>query len=210
MGDLVIGMLTRNLSAFRAADPELRNAVSDLDDQVDKTLGQLKLYLARLGAQGLSETDRRRSEEITTYAINLEHVGDIVDRDLVSMTEKKTSRGLRLSDKGMEEITDFFIATIRNLELAQSVFLSRELGLARRLAEAKLDVRRFEQESTRLHLARLQEGRPESLESSALHLDLLRDLKRVNAHIASVANPILDEAGELGESRLIRMPSVAP
>lgn len=206
MGDLVISMLTRNLAAFRADDPSAREALSEMDDRLDRTLGAIKLYLARLGGMGLTEPERQRSAEIMTYAINLEHVGDILDRDLSSMIEKKTARQVKFSEQGEAEIVHFFSATIRNLELAQSVFLTRDLSLARRLAEEKVNVRKFEQESTRLHLARLEEGRPETLVSSALHLDLLRDLKRVNAHVAAVANPILAEAGELGESRLLPTP----
>jgi phosphate:Na+ symporter len=52
------------------------------------------------------------------------------------------------------------------------------------------------------HLARLREGRPESIESSSLHLDILRDLKRIHSHICSVAYPVLERAGELQPSRL--------
>jgi phosphate:Na+ symporter len=40
------------------------------------------------------------------------------------------------------------------------------------------------------------------VETSSLHLDILRDLKRVNAHLISVAYPILDGMGALGETRL--------
>jgi phosphate:Na+ symporter len=52
------------------------------------------------------------------------------------------------------------------------------------------------------HLARLREGRTESIESSSLHLDILRDLKRLHSHICSVAYPVLERAGELQPSRL--------
>jgi len=52
------------------------------------------------------------------------------------------------------------------------------------------------------HLERRNGGRPESIESSALHLDILRDLKRINSHLSSVAYPILDSKGELRPSRL--------
>ncbi len=45
----------------------------------------------------------------------------------------------------------------------------------------------------------------ETIETSSLHLDILRDLKRINSHITSAAYPILEEAGELRPSRL-RMP----
>lgn len=47
------------------------------------------------------------------------------------------------------------------------------------------------------HLERLREGRPETLETTSLHLDVLRDLKRIPSHICSVAYPILEAAGEM-------------
>jgi phosphate:Na+ symporter len=53
------------------------------------------------------------------------------------------------------------------------------------------------------HFARIRAGRPDSIESSALHLDVLRDLKRINSHLTSVAYPILERADELAESRLV-------
>jgi hypothetical protein len=45
-----------------------------------------------------------------------------------------------------------------------------------------------------------------SIETSALHLDVVRDLKRITSHLASVAYPILDRAGALRPSRLRRKP----
>jgi phosphate:Na+ symporter len=45
----------------------------------------------------------------------------------------------------------------------------------------------------------LREGRPETLETTSLHLDVLRDLKRIHSHICSVAYPVLDGAGLLAD-----------
>ena len=47
------------------------------------------------------------------------------------------------------------------------------------------------------HFERLREGRPESIETSSLHLDILCDLKRIHSHICSVAYPVLEAAGEI-------------
>ncbi|MGQ3278759.1 MAG: PhoU domain-containing protein, partial [Shinella sp.] len=91
---------------------------------------------------------------------------------------------------------------IENLRIAQTIFVTRESGLARQLVEVKVDVRRMEKQSSERHLERLRDGRLDSLQTSSLHLDILRDLKRVNAHLVSVAYPILDEGGLLTESRL--------
>jgi len=95
-----------------------------------------------------------------------------------------------------------FDMTIENLRAAQSIFVTGDLSLARRLMEIKIDIRRLEKRSSGRHLERLRDGLMESLQTSSLHLDMLRDLKRINAHIVSVAHPILDESGILGESRL--------
>jgi len=38
-----------------------------------------------------------------------------------------------------------------------------------------------------------------------LHLDILRDLKRIHSHICAIAYPLLDEAGQLYRSRLKRV-----
>ena len=39
---------------------------------------------------------------------------------------------------------------------------------------------------------------------------MLRDLKRINAHLTTVAYPILEETGELRGSRLAPAPQPAP
>jgi phosphate:Na+ symporter len=201
-GDLVGAMLENSLNALRKNDETLCHSVFRLDDQVDRLQNGIKLYLARLDQTGLDEAGRRQYGAILDYAINLEHVGDIVERSLSRLTLKKIENNLRFSPDGMGEIEEMFLETIDNLQLAQSVFLSRDPMLARRLMETKLVVRRQERSSTERHMTRLKERRPETIQTSSLHLDVLRDLKRINAHLVSVASPILEDAGLLRESRL--------
>ena len=61
----------------------------------------------------------------------------------------------------------------------------------------KAELRNAELAPADRHFERLREGRPESIETSSLHLDILRDLKRIHSHICSVAYPVLEAAGEL-------------
>jgi phosphate:Na+ symporter len=58
-------------------------------------------------------------------------------------------------------------------------------------------VRGAELAAAERHLERLREGRPETLETTSLHLDILRDLKRIHSHICSAAYAVLDAAGEM-------------
>ena len=63
-------------------------------------------------------------------------------------------------------------------------------------------VRKAEREGTEAHFQRLRQGGIETAETSSLHLDLLRDLKQINSHfVAAAAYPVLEERGELLQSR---------
>ena len=205
VGDLIEAMLIGTMNAFERNDlSELRD-VGKFEKQVDTLQQEVKLYLSRLGRAGLSDEDGRRSIVIIDYAINLEHMGDIIEKSLIVQVKKKIDNGLKFSEDGYQELTSMFNLTIDNLRVAQTIFVTRDADLARHLMEVKVDVRRMEKQSSERHLERLRDGRTDSLQTSSLHLDILRDLKRINAHIVSVAHPILDESGLLTESRL-RMP----
>lgn len=201
IGDLVERMMVLVMTAFRGNDPLPLREVAQLDDKVDKLQQAVKVYLARLGHAG-GEAEKRRAIAVLDYVINLEHIGDILDKGLSGQVEKKVGLGLRFSDEGYRELTALFLTTQENMRIAQTIFMSRDKTLARKLVEAKVDIRRMERELAERHFQRLRGGQTDSLQTSSLHLDMLRDLKRINAHVASVAYPILDEDGMLVESRL--------
>ncbi|WP_200840772.1 Na/Pi cotransporter family protein, partial [Geminicoccus flavidas] len=141
--------------------------------------------------------------EILTFVTNLEHMGDIVDKNLMELAAKKIRQQLQFSPDGMAEIEAFHAEILRDLELAFAVFLTSDLADARRLFAAKAKMRELERRYTDSHLARLMTGRVDTRDSSSLHLDVMRDLKRIHAHIVSVAYPILEREGELAASRLL-------
>jgi phosphate:Na+ symporter len=70
--------------------------------------------------------------------------------------------------------------------------MSGDVTGARKLVSEKAHLRGEELSAAERHLDRLREGRPETLETTSLHLDVLRDLKRINSHICSVAYPVLE------------------
>lgn len=201
IGDSVERMLEQTRSAFRKNEISPLAEVSALEEQVDRRQHQVKDYLSRLSGQA-TEAERRDTIEILDYVINLEHVGDIIDKGLGPEVRKKVRLGLRFSEAGYRELDALFLMTQENLRMAQTVFMTRDRDMARRLIELKVDIRNHERQSAQRHLIRLREGQSESRETSSLHLDLLRDLKRINAHVISVAHPILDAEGLLVESRL--------
>lgn len=206
MADTVETMLRGVLEILRTDDGKLLDRLSALDDEVDTLQESIKLYVTKVTRNPLSEEDSRSCIDLIGFTTNLEHIGDIVDKNLLDTARKKIRKRLSFSEQGWEEMVALHERVIHQMQLALSVFVSGDLATARQLLKDKERFRDLELQGSQKHLARLRSGRVESIETSALHLDILRDLKRINSHLTAVAYPILDAEGELRQSRLVSRP----
>ncbi len=202
MGDVIEAMLKQAMAALLNNDRKLVAEVSHMDNVVDRLDEAIKLYVTKLTRESLDEREGARAMEIIAFAINLEHIGDIIDKNLMELAAKKIKHRYEFSKEGAAELEAFHKRTLENLKFAFSVFINQDVRTARTLIEEKTRLRNAELGSADSHLARLREGRPESIETTSLHLDVLRDLKRIHSHICSVAYPVLEAAGELQPNRL--------
>jgi phosphate:Na+ symporter len=202
MGDVVESMLKQAMAALLNNDRKLAAEVARMDNTVDRLDEAVKLYVTKVTRESLDEQEGSRAMEIIAFAINLEHIGDIIDKNLLELATKKIKHKYEFSKEGAAELEAFYQRILDNLKLAFGVFMNRDVRIARKLIEEKTEVRTAELQSADSHLSRLREGRPESIETSSLHLDVLRDLKRIHSHICSVAYPVLESAGELQPNRL--------
>jgi phosphate:Na+ symporter len=201
MGDHVESMLRKVMAAMMTDDRALVDQVSKMDNSVDGLDEAIKLYVTKLTRGSLDEREGRRAMEIISFAINLEHIGDIIDKNLSELATKKIKRRFQFSAEGAEELSAFHKRTLDALRIAFGVFMSGDVNEAKKLLAEKAALRNTELAATERHLDRLREGRPETIDTISLHLDVLRDLRRIHSHICSVAYPVLDQAGELAGRR---------
>jgi phosphate:Na+ symporter len=195
MGDFVEVMLRQVMTALLTNDRTLALDVSRMDNAVDRLDEGIKLYVTRLTRGSLEEREGRRAMEIIAFVINLEHIGDIIDKNLCELATKKIKHRLQFSGEGAAELAAFHKRVLESLTLAFAVFMTGDANDARKLIAEKTQLRNAELAAAERHLERLREGRPETLETTSLHLDVLRDLKRIHSHICSVAYPVLEAAG---------------
>ncbi len=202
MGDAVESMLEQTIDVFRNDDRKLLTQIERMDDNVDALYEATKLYLTELSRESLSESESHRSIDILTFATNLEHIGDIIDNNLMDLAGKKIKNRYSFSEEGFADIVRLHAQATESLRMGLGVFVSGDLDVARQLVARKSIFREQERAAAESHWARLTDRRRESIESSALHLDVLRDLRRINSHAVTPAYPILDAAGDLRSSRL--------
>jgi phosphate:Na+ symporter len=197
MGDVVEDMLRKVMVALTTNDRPLAAEVSRMDNIVDRLDEAIKLYVIKVTRGSLDESEGRRAMDIISFAINLEHIGDIIDKNLSEVAAKKIKRKLQFSDDGAAELTAFHRRVLASLKIALYVFMSGDVNEARKLIAEKSALRSAELAAAERHIERLREGRPQTLETTSLHLDVLRDLKRIHSHICSVAYSVLEAAGEM-------------
>lgn len=201
MAEIVEKMLEMSLRTFERNDDRLIQTIKDMDNRVDHLNQAIKLYLTRLSQESFDPKEADRYIQILTFATNLEYCGDVIDKSLLELAEKKMRKQESFSEKGFEEIKEFHRGVLENLRLAQTVFLSEDPELAARLVETKKTVRDAESETSKQHFKRLHERQAQSIATSSLHLDIVRDLRRINSYITSVAFTILDNSEKYKKKR---------
>ncbi len=170
MGDHVEIMLRKVMAAMMTNDRALVDQVSQMDNSVDSLDEAIKLYVTKLTRGSLDEREGQRAMEIVSFAINLEHIGDIIDKNLSELATKKIKRRFQFSAEGAEELSAFHKRTMDSLRIAFGVFMSGDVNEARKLLAEKAALRNAELAATERHLDRLREGRPETIETTSLHL----------------------------------------
>ncbi|MFP8776991.1 Na/Pi cotransporter family protein [Hydrogenophaga sp. RWCD_12] len=200
--DVVETMLRGVMTVIKTNDLQLAQDLRKMDDTVDGLYSAIKYYLTKISREQLTDKESRRWTDIISFTINMEQIGDTVERVLLDIEDKKIRKGREFSEAGMTEISAMHARLLDNLRLGMSVFLDGNVRDAQRLLQEKVRFREMEREYASSHLERLADRSTPSMESSSLHIDLISDLKRINSHICSIAYPILDSAGALAPSRL--------
>jgi phosphate:Na+ symporter len=202
MADVLEAMFRGAVDGLDGGDRRRITQTKQLDDVLDRLDGAITAYLTRMDPEAMDERESRRLAEILAFTKNLEHAGDIVEKNLMPLAAKRLKHGFTFSEEGGAEIRRMLERLEANVRMAAAVFMTEDIRAARRLVSEKEVFRDLESQATEAHFARIRGGRVETIETGALQLDVLRDLRRINAHIVTAAYPVLEERGELLPSRL--------
>ncbi|HVM61754.1 MAG TPA: Na/Pi cotransporter family protein [Verrucomicrobiae bacterium] len=192
MGDIVRQMLHDAHACFHENDDAQCQKVQKADDKIDLLNSAIKTYITRVSESALRPEESRREVALLTFATELETIGDIIDKNLMDLARKKIAMRVDFSREGADELDGFFQKVLANFDVALSAFASQDKTLADQLLARKREINELERDLRNRHFHRLQEGLKESFETSAIHLDVLTNLKAINSHLTSVAYPIVE------------------
>jgi phosphate:Na+ symporter len=190
--DIVQEMLSRSIEVFENDNVALLEEIQERDDDVDLLDREVKFFIIKLSKESLSDEQARREQEIMLFSDNIENIGDVIDKNLMELARKKIKGALSFSKDGMEEIKVLHAKVLENFQMGVAAFAGSDNELARRLVTHKQKLSELEKDLRQAHINRLYQGHKESIDTSAIHLDVLTNLKRINSYITNVAYPILE------------------
>ena len=190
--EIVRSMLEDLWRAMKTGDNDLIRRISDRDNQVDLLDAEVKKFLARVSAeQELDADDVQEQLRQFRYLAELEAIGDIIDKNLCRLAKKKIKLGVHFSPGDWRELDDFDNKVLENMLLADTAFQTRDRELADKLLRHKdhidLHIRKLRDQ----HFAAISADDPADFERSAIQLDLLTNLKRINSHVSHVAYAVI-------------------
>ena len=202
MAEVSQNMVVSSLAVIKDDNETLRHEIIKNEDTVDEFYDSIKLYIARILQEELSPKESQQALNILNFTTNMEHIGDIVNNSLMEISGRKIAKHIHFSKEGFSEIISIHEEVCANYDLAINTFVSNDCELARVLYEKKQELHKLEKRSVSKHLQRIGKGVADSLETSSMHIDVVRDFKRVNSLLSSIAYPILFASGEMLETRL--------
>lgn len=191
MSDIARDMLKDSLQVIKEDDRELLKKTEKKDDDLDLLDREIKLYLTKLTQESLTDEQARRELEIIAFTSDLENIGDVIDKNIMDLAKKKIKSRLIFSTEGLREIIEFHKMVLENFELGISAFASSDRELAEKLLQRKITIAAKERKMREAHIKRLHKGLRETIDTSAIHLDILTNLKRINSYISNIAYPLI-------------------
>lgn len=201
MGEILERMFSTVLAALEAKKLEPLKAIPHLDETLGAYMRSVHQYIGRLYDGDMTQNEAQRAFAIMLCAGNIEHAGDVVKLNLSTRMKSRVRSGIEFSDEQLEQFKELSGVIYTSLRLLPAALTTNDVRASARLAAQKDVFREMEYAAVSQHMTEAFED-VRSSQASALFVDIVRDMHRINSHIASAGYPILSAAGLLHNTRL--------
>lgn len=199
MSEVLDQMLDTALTAMHTGNLQATKLVTELDDRLNTLHGAVQSYLSELTKAELSLEESRRALDITMYVSNLEHAGDVICLSLCDRITVKAKENITFTTDEQASLDNLCRFIQETLGLATAVLTSSDLEGAKRLLARKESFHSIENRLLEEHFRIGVRGNGRLLRCSALYVDMIRELHRIDSLIVSAGYPVINAAGRLRE-----------
>lgn len=193
MSEKVTMMVEKCKDLIEKFDTNKKNTLVEDDDEIDFFHESVIAFITRISRSELDPEQAFKAYQLIMVTTDLEHIGDLVSKNIAQLAQKIEFSPLPLSVEGKNEIMSFFEITIPNLKEVLTAFVLDDQSLASTVFQRKIDVYKVYDQLFEHHMNRLYLRKPESLQTTSIHSDLLEEIRRINYYAFRIAAQILSK-----------------
>ncbi|HEY8463167.1 MAG TPA: Na/Pi cotransporter family protein [Bacillota bacterium] len=183
-------MLSQVIPLLHDRNFDSLDRLAEVEKDIDRLYLEISKYVTQLGNGRLQEDIMNKCVQILYVANDLEHVGDLMVT-IIKSTRKLMTEDLEFSKEGMGEIETIFTKAYKNFQLVLTAFENMDTDLATRVIKEHPVMLRLEKQLRYSHFDRMQCGNAKTFATSAIHLDLIEAVLRIDSHTVNIAQCIL-------------------
>ncbi len=192
MANTVDEMFVGIMKVFFSRDENLLYKLCKLDRVVDNLANAIIHYLTEMKFDNLTPEQSSQTYGLLNVANDFEHIGDLIDKDIIPIIEKQIDNELKLSDAGIAEIKKLYKLVYQNFYQSLGAFALGDKRLAQKVLQQKEKIIESEAKMRRSHIDRLHQGVELSRQTSSIHFDMINILKQINDHSSLIAENVLN------------------
>ena len=187
LGDRVSEMYEAFLEPTFAHDTARLEEIAEMDVEVDMLHARIVEYLARISSGELSRKETDALIRLMQAANQLEHMGDLIETNLVHLGQKLAEDGVTVSPMTGDIIRDYHGKIGAALRESNEAFRESDAKLARKVRRMKPEMAEFARSTVRHALDRLVADEPNRLQAYTREMELIENLTRIFRHTRRLA-----------------------
>jgi len=181
------------MPAFVDNDDQAADRVLERERQIHFLEDQISEYLVSISGANLNEDQAAETVRLLNTTKDLERIGNLVEHNLVDLLHQKAKSGALFSQEGQQELLEYHRRLLANFDQALEAVDQEDAELAHQVMQTKAQLVDLEWQYRKMHYSRLSQARPESIETSHIHLELIDQLRRIDSYIESIARTIAEK-----------------
>ena len=122
---------------------------------------------------------------------DIESIGDIIDKNITPLFQKKHNLKTDFSDAGKNEIREYHLKAIKQVSRLGVAFGEMNMTEAAKIMEKEAKYTQLESEYRASHIKRVGRELNESIETHEIYMELMDLLKQINVYTANIAKTLI-------------------
>ena len=187
------------MPAVLTGDKESLQAVRDMDEEVDVLYKHVVNYLANVSKLKLNDYQTNKMVKLMAAANDLEHIGDLIEVNMVSLGENRIKKGFKISKPTQDVINTVHLVVSDALKAAVWAVVEEDNDFAMRVIAMKADLNRLIEKAEMHQSERLVSEDSGKFEAYSVEVDIIEKLKRIYYHSKRMAKTVV----EMGEEKTV-------